>query len=92
MKLNKFNELCQKKWEGHGDVQELHLREESYDELWCDILVDGARPVSILNPTAVLNPVTRSEVRIRITKADKDFILVHQRGKRHPVRDDVDGL
>jgi hypothetical protein len=78
MKLNKFNDICQAKWDdGRGDVQELHLRENSFDELWKDILVDRTRPVSILNASAVLNHITRSEVRIRITKAPKDFVVVY---------------
>jgi len=92
MKLEKFNEICQKKWDdGRGDVQELHLREESFDELWTDILISRTRPVSILNASALLNPVTRSEVRIRITKASKDFILTHYKAGRKE-RADVDGL
>lgn len=92
MKLDKFHEICQEKWDnGRGDVQEIHLREESFDELWKDILVNRTRPVSILNATALLNPVTRSEVKIRITKADRDFAMVHYRAGRKE-RADADGL
>lgn len=92
MKIEKFQKICQNKWDdGRGDVQELHLREESFDELWKDILISRTRPVSILNASAVLNPATRSEVRIRITKADKDFVIVHYRAGRKE-RVDFDGL
>lgn len=92
MKLEKFDQLCKNKWDdGRGDVQELHLREESFDELWKDILISRTRPVSILNATALLNPVTRSEVKLRITKAEKDFAMVHYRAGRKE-RVDPNGL
>ena len=78
MKLEKFHELCKSKWDdGRGDVRELHLREDSRDELWQDILVNRDRPVSVLNIFALLNPVTRSEVTIKTTNGLKDFVLVY---------------
>lgn len=88
MKLDKFHEVCMQKWEDHrGDVQELHLREDSFDELWKDILTSGTRPVSILNASAVLNPQSRSEVRIRITKGPHDFVVTYFRGGRKETND-----
>lgn len=78
MKLDKFHEICEQIWEDHrGDVQELHLREDSFDELWKDILLSRTRPMSILNASVVLHPITRSEVRIRITKGMKDFVVAY---------------
>jgi hypothetical protein len=92
VKLAKFSEICQQKWDdGRGDVQELHLREESFDELWTDILISRTRPVSLLNASALLNPVTRSEVRVRITKSSKDFILTYYKAGWKE-KADIDGL
>lgn len=92
MKLSKFHEMCQGRWDdGRGDVQELYLRENSFDELWQDILLSRTRPVSILNASALLNPVTRSEVRVRITKADRDFVMVHYKAGRKE-KADFNGL
>jgi hypothetical protein len=77
VKLDQFHDVCQQRWEdAHGDVQELYLTEDSYDELWEDILVNRTRPVSLLNVSAILNSATRSEVRIRITKS-ADFVMVY---------------
>lgn len=82
MKLDKFYDVCRERWDdAHGDVQELHLTEDSYDELWKDILVNRTRPVSLLNVSAILNPLTRSEVRIRITKSS-DFVMVYYKAGR----------
>lgn len=92
MKLDEFHDICAGKWEnGRGDVQELHLREESFDELWRDILINRTRPVSLVNASALLNPLTRSEVRIRVTDAGKDFVIVHYRAGRRE-KADADGL
>lgn len=88
MKLSRFDELCKARWDdARGDVQELHLREESFDELWKDILISRTRPVSILNASAVLNPITRSEVRVRITKGPNDFTVTYFRGGRKETND-----
>lgn len=92
MKLEKFAELCKSKWDdGRGDMQELHLREESYSELLTDMLINRTRPVSLLNISAVLNPITRSEVRIKVTAAPKDFTVTYFRGGRKE-RADVDDI
>ena len=91
MDLRKFNELCQAKWDdGRGDVQELYLREESFDELFKDILVNRTRPVSLLNIRALLNPATRSEVVIKTTTAN-DFTVTYFRGGRKE-RTDIDDI
>lgn len=88
MKLDKFHELCVQKWDdGKGDVQELHLREDSFDELWKDILLNRTRPVSLMSMSVVLNPQTRSEVRLRITKGPHDFVVTYFRGGRKETDD-----
>jgi hypothetical protein len=93
VKLSKFHEICQQKWDnGRGDVQELYLRESSFDELWKDILVNRTRPVSILNASALLNPVTRSEVKIHTYGDLKDMVTVHYGGWKKSEKVDADGL
>lgn len=90
MELSKFTKLCHEKWDtGRGDVQELYLREESYDELWLDILINRTGPVSILNASSLVNPATRSEVKVRVIDADKDLAVVHYKaGRKEQVHPD----
>lgn len=88
MKLEKFHEICVSKWnDGRGDVQELWLREDSFDEFWKDTLISRSRPVSLVSMTVLLNPLTRSEVRVRITKGPHDFVVAYFRGGRKETDD-----
>ena len=87
MKLAEFNALCDREWEkkdrgGRGDVVLLYLTEASRDELAADVIMNPqqvghilhikADKASDLPPIAeVVNPVTRSVVKIRTKPAGK---------------------
>ena len=61
MKLAEFCELCEREWgEARGDVIGLALTDESYAELTRDRSVLSP----ILLPPPLLNPVTRSPVKV----------------------------
>ena len=84
MKLERFNEICVKKWgNGRGVVAELWLTEESFDELYADILVNRVGRVTIVHPHwFLLNPATKDEVKVRTYDGGKDLVLTHYRGRR----------
>jgi hypothetical protein len=94
LKLSKFNELCNTKWaNGRGDVTGLHLTENSFDELYEDILKNRAGPVSIVHPHwNLINPVTRSEVQVRVIETDRDTVVVRYGGWKQSEKVTVDGL
>jgi hypothetical protein len=89
MKLEKFNEVCKRKWDnGRGVVAELWLTEESFDELYADILIHRAGPVTIVHPHwSLLNPATKDEVKVRTYEGGRDLVLTHYRGRRSEKRD-----
>ena len=44
MKLSAFHALCEREWEnGHGDIESLHLTDDSLLELTNDVLMDGSQ-------------------------------------------------
>lgn len=93
MKLERFNEICAKKWgNGRGVVAELWLTEESFDELYADILVNRVGRVTIVHPHwFLLNPETKDEVKVRTYNGGKDLVLTHYRGRRSE-KSDADEL
>ena len=68
MKLSQFRALCVREWEqegNRGDVIALQLTDDSLAELEADLLVDpDERFRSVLDPFALVNPITRSFVRV----------------------------
>jgi hypothetical protein len=94
MKLSKFTELCESKWaDGRGDVQTLYLRENSFSELYEDIITNRAGPVSIVHPHwDLVNPATKSVVSVKTFDEDRDVAVVHYGGWKQSEKVDVDGL
>ena len=66
MKLTEFNTLCDREWgEARGDVIGLRLTDESLSEFETDLLIHpDDRCRSLLNPFELVNPVTRSVVKV----------------------------
>ena len=84
MKLAKFKELCARYWaDGKGDLSALYLSEESFSELYEDILLNRADRISIVHPHwHIVNPITRTEVRMQTWDEPKDQALIHYMGRR----------
>ena len=82
MKLDRFRELCEKHYaNARGDLSAMWLTEDSFSELYEDILVNRAGPVSIVHPHwDLINPVTRTLVPVKTTNANHDWVHVHYRG------------
>lgn len=82
MKLKEFTDLCVREWEnGHGDVHEIWLPEDSFRELSIDTILDGAQDLISLyidkediigiregKLACLLNPITRTTVRVHEEK------------------------
>ena len=82
MKLAEFDDLCQREWDRsrRGDVVSVSLTEASYEELGADIHASAPRlpydlqdepcachpHVIMSHPIALVNPVTRTQVGIRV--------------------------
>jgi hypothetical protein len=68
VKLGQFRALCDREWmqEARGDVQALSLTDDSYEELRADALVnyDPVLVPMTLGPLELMNPVTRSAVKV----------------------------
>jgi hypothetical protein len=66
VKLAEFSALCEREWgEARGDVVGLLLTDESLSEFETDLLIhpdDQCR--SLLNPFDLVNPITRSVVKV----------------------------
>ena len=59
MKLTEFQELCEREWgEARGYVTGLHLTDESYDELYRDVIMDGGRT----HPVPLILDIDKSEL------------------------------
>lgn len=84
MKLAEFNALCDREWAKpkRGDVESLRLTEAGRRELVNDVLVNGVQDNLVLHIerseiaairagagiSQVVNPITRTEVKIRTRK------------------------
>ncbi len=66
MKLAEFSALCEREWgEARGDVIGLLLTDESLSEFETDLLIHpDDRCRSLLNPFDLVNPITRSVVKV----------------------------
>jgi hypothetical protein len=67
VKLDQFKLLCDREWrqERRGDVTTLNLTAASLAELETDLIVNpDDRCHSVLDPFALVNPVTRSPVKV----------------------------
>jgi hypothetical protein len=80
--LAEFNQLCNQEWSnGRGEINVLYLSEASFDELYTDIFVNRAGPVSIVHPHwDLLNPITRQTVSVKTTDKDHDTMMVYYGG------------
>lgn len=90
MKLAEFHDLCEREWESRrGDILDLHLTNESREELTVDVLLNGAQSQMILYITkedietirggaitCVVNPITRTAVKLA-SGAPWDSATVH---------------
>ena len=86
MKLAEFHALCEREWgEARGDVTGLHLTDESLGEFETDLLIHpDDRCRTLLNPVDVVNPITRSVVKVA-GGASVDSAEVYRRyGNPHP--------
>jgi hypothetical protein len=90
VKVTQFNELCESQWaNGRGEVTELNLREDSFDELYKEIFVDRVTSVSVVYPHwDLVNPMTRGLVKVKTVK-DADSATVYYGPWKTPVKINV---
>ena len=71
MTKDEFTELCDRAWKrGHGEIEQLRLTEGDLNELMSQLTdhwVPG--PLGEGKQLAVINPVTRSRIPVRIAQA-----------------------
>ena len=87
MKLGEFKALCTREWaqQSRGDVQALNLTAGSLDELKTDVIVSRDHVCAPqLDPFELVNPVTRSVVKVSIS-ADSDTAEVYSRPESRTV-------
>jgi hypothetical protein len=75
VKLDQFKALCNREWtqNARGDVKALSLTDASYAELSADVIMshDPVFAPPTLGPLELVNPVTRSVVKV-MAGADSD--------------------
>jgi hypothetical protein len=77
MKLAEFNALCDREWTkqdrgGRGDVISLRLTEPGWEELSREVAASMERGFfSLGSLSGIVNPVTRSPVRVAVRKGGK---------------------
>jgi hypothetical protein len=98
VKLQEFNDLCREEWKnGHGEVINLWLTEESYRELSNEAMTAGFQKQMALHVredyadvsrvrgdpaiSAVINPVTKAPVRMKLAR-DRDAADVYNSDTR----------
>ena len=76
MKLAGFNALCEREWaEARGDVTGLRLTDESLSEFETDLLI---------HPFDLVNPVTRSVVKVTGGASEDSAEVYRYYGTPHP--------
>jgi hypothetical protein len=92
VKVAKFKELCAGYWaDGRGNVTALHLTEDSFSELYEDILVNRS-PVTVVHPHwDLVNPITRELVPVK-TCSGPDSVTVQYGGWKKQVKVTIDEL
>ena len=86
MKLAEFSALCEREWgEARGDVIVLYLTDESLSEFKTDLLIhpdDQCR--TLLNPSDLVNPITRSVVKVAGGASVDSAEVYRHYGNPHP--------
>ena len=83
MKLDAFQRMCEHRWNcNQADLMSLSLTDDSYDELWLDVMLHPESPCTYkFFPGVVQNPITRTRVKIS-PGADQDSAHFHRKNSK----------